>query len=75
MVVNSGSHQFGDHGGPQWGEVLRWHAQQQHSEEQEHLSMEDGHLRQTQALHQTLWTHKQTIKYLFIEDVVNIIKP
>lgn len=56
------SHQFSDHGGPQRGEMLRWHAQQQHSEEQEHLSVEDGHLRQTQTLHQTLWAQIQTVK-------------
>lgn len=56
------SHQFSDHGGPQRGEMLRWHAQQQHSEEQEHLSVEDGHLRQTQTLHQTLWAQRQIVK-------------
>lgn len=59
------SHQFSDHGGPQWGEVLGWHAQQQHSEEQEHLSVEDGHLGQTQTLHQTLWTHRQSFFLFF----------
>lgn len=50
-------YQFSDHGGPQRGEMLRWHAQQQHSEEEEDLGVEDGHLRQTQTLHQALWAH------------------
>lgn len=54
-------YQLGDHGGPQGGEVLRGHAQQQHSEEQENLSMKDGHLGQTQALHQTLWTERTSL--------------
>ncbi|KAK0145893.1 hypothetical protein N1851_015177 [Merluccius polli] len=49
---------LGDHGGPQRGEVLGGHPQQQHPEEQEDLRVEDGHLGQPQALHQPLCTRK-----------------
>lgn len=41
------SHQLRDHGRPQGSQVLRGHAQQEHPEEQEDLSVQDGHLWQT----------------------------